>query len=507
MIAAGWGGSSAKETIETGEMSKEGKEWQSLANGMILGQLDEAGYDINPTEVTEYNDPGKASQLEGNIGRIQEQIDTLQADIDLRPPAANERHDLRLIRMSNLQGQLVQKESELNGLEQTTFTKYEPQKRPDARVQQVIDQYGADSQEVRDIELKITDEEVFKAESLAGIEQDMLKNMVKYASGDMSYSEEQAAQVETYMGPVREIIMKASDDLITKFGDDDTKMRESFGELLNEIDKTGFDVADALRASEIQINELGGDLVSTLKKVNESTEARFKFQQDLMFSDIDKQISSQAAMLGLPPGSQAENEQKAKLKQDVLTGLQLQLHEQELKGEMGIKEWETGEKRKISLAGIALASAQGEKRESVKSKLTSLTAATAEKEQTLMGSTGQALVNLEMEKQRQLQHVAYGNIPSMMGLAQGGLAFDRQQTAAGSQQFAANLAPAMSQLGVEQQRQFAETTTTKEHTPSFLDTFGQVVGIGAAAAGAATSGYSSMQPKQSPISMFFNKGG
>jgi len=244
-----------------------------------------------------------------------------------------------------------------------------------------INQYGEGSPEVTAMEESIFQEDVFKSEQMAGIERKTLENITKYVNGDLSYSDEQKGQVDKLYGGVKTGINKLKDDLFAQFGESDAAIREEFGKVAAEIDKTGFAVGDALNAAVLQVDKSGANMFEVLEKVNKSTEAKFAFQQDLMFDEIDKNVNQQNAMLGLPPNSEAAQYQKAKMKQDTLTGMQLQLHEQELRGKMGIQGGMEDSKQKISLSRVALASSQGEKKEGLAKDLVSLTASTAQKKE------------------------------------------------------------------------------------------------------------------------------
>jgi len=489
------GGSSTTETVETAPLSPEGRKMEAAQLSLMLANLDDSGYSYNPKEVTEYTDSGKASQVQGRIDTGNARINEIQADIDANPysaPPGSRGMDPRQAQLQRARGQVYSAEDELNGMEQTTYTDYQIEKMPDPRVQNAINQYGADSPEAAAMEEEIFQEDVFKSEQLSGIERKTLENVTKFVNGDLSYSDEQKTQVDTLYGGVKGAINTLKDDLFKQYGETDKDLRAGIGKVADEIDKTGFDVLDALKAAELQIDKSGANLFSVLQEVNQSTEAKFKFQQDLLFDQIDTQVNQQNAMLGLPPNSEAGQYQKAKMKQDTLTGMQLQLHEQELRGKMGIQSDMEGGKQKISLSRVALASAQGEKKEGIAKDLLSVTAATAQKKEGTLAATGEALLGLEAQKAAELKNLAYGNLPSMIGAGQGAQAFDKQMTGADQAINQGAMSPFTQQLGVEQARSMAETTTTTSKNNGFMDAFTGILGAGASGAGAVMGGMGSM---------------
>lgn len=494
------GSSSQTTTVETAPLSARGMEYDSLMKGMILAQLDESGYEYVGNEVTEYMDPGKATRLQGEIASLQGQYDELKAKIDsqqatgkplgLGGVGAVAGLTVDQKQLQYLQNQINKKNEELSGMEQTTYTKYDIKKKPDPRVQDAINKYGEGSPQVKAMEDQIFQEEVQKAEGMAGVEKEYLTNLKKYVSGDMSYTPEQEAMVDKYVGPIKDIIIKNVDDLMEKYGDNEFQLKTEFGHIRDEIDKTGFDVMSALLAADIQTDKHKIDLLTVLQDVNKSTAAKFKFEQDLLFKQIDEQAAQQEAFLGLPPGSQAFALQRAKAKQDVLTQMQLSLAEQEMKGKMGIEQQAQGEKRQITLSRIALEASQGEKYEKLAEGIMGVTAEYGAKEEALLNAKGNALLELEQKKQDELKNLAYGNIPNILQIASGAKSFEQQFAGNQQAQNIAGMIPTAQQLGVEQQRQFAETTTTTEtkKNPGFMDIFSDIVGTAAAGAAAVYGG-------------------
>ena len=496
MICAGWTGSSTTETIETAPLSPVGREMQAGMTQIMLANLEDSGYSYSPKEVTEYSDPAEASKVQNKYDRITDEIADMEANAPTFrqvPGGGKSREETQYDQsMASKRNQLRQAESDLDNLDSTTYTDYQIEKLPDPRVQNAINIYGEKSPEVAAMEAEIFQQDVFKSEQLAGIERKTLENVTKFVNGDLSYTDEQKGQVDKLYSGVKTAITTLKDDLFSQYGETDTELRAGIGKISEQIDKTGFDVVDALNAAVIQIDKSGASLFSVLEEVNQSTEAKFKFQQDLMFEQIDTQVNQQNAMLGLPPNSEAAQYQKAKMKQDTLTGLQLQLHEQELMGKMNVQSGMEDAKKKISLSRVALASSQGEKKEGIANKLLGVTAQTTAKKEGELSVTGQALAQLESQKANELKNLSYGNLPNMIGAGQGAQGFDFQMTGAQQGVNSNAMSPFERQLAVEQARSMTETTSTKESSGSFMDAFTGLVGTAAAGAGAVMSGGTSM---------------
>ena len=468
-------------------LSSLGQEDQSLLQSLIVTNLSSSGYDLTPTQKTTYQDPDKAKSIQNQIDGTQAQLDSINADLKANPPAKGAK-DPRTTQASKLTSTLYSQKNQLNGLSSTTYTDYSVKKTPDARVTDAITKYGADSPEAKAAQAQITQETVDKATAMAGVESTYLTKLQKYVNGDMSYTPEQAAQVDAYVAPVKDVINKTADDMMKKYGDDDAALKTQLDKVSDAIDKTGFDISSALQAASIQMDKSGKDLNAVLDGVNSSTEAKFKFQYDLTAQQIDKSVDQQAAMLGLPPGSDAANFQKAKLKSDTFTSLQLQLANQVATGKMNVAEQVAAGKQQISFANVNLASTQGAKKEAVAGENLSITANTQQKEESLKSSVGSAMVGLEQTKQNTLANLAYGGIPGQLGAATGAQNTAISQAGATQAQGVAAGAPVTSLLGAQYGLQMAQPTTTQTSSPSFLSSLGSVVGMGAGIAGAALSG-------------------
>jgi len=405
--------STSEQSTKTAPLSKEGREWNSLYTNMTLASLsDIGGYDVTPTEKTEYKNPEKAAKYEANIAAWETELAGL-SEADLKPQAdAGMRGGAS--KKQKLETKIAQEKAKLEKSGKVTFTDYQIKKKEDPRVQQAIDQFGPDSDQVKNLRGQIQQTQIDKATSMETIERDFLKNTKKFVSGDMTYTPEQEKQVDAYFGPVRDIITKTTDDLLRTAGDNYQTLRGDLDNLATAIDSTGFKVSDALRAAEIQIDKTGDTLLGVLTKVNQNSEARARFQFDLLSEEIDTKTAQQNALLGLPPGSQSEKLASLKMKQDALKSIELDLTQNQLQGELGITEKIGDEKKTISMARVALESSHGEKKEGLAQSLFNLDLSFGDKKESILGQRGNALLATEQSKQSQLLNAAYGNIPMMM---------------------------------------------------------------------------------------------
>jgi len=486
--------SESTTTVETGELSERGETLNALFTELMLENLKEYGnYDITPKTTTKYADEGKAGSLQEQIASLDTDIAKLQdsaastpasTDSKNRGTAAGSSSDAQIY---NLTQQKIKLQNELNGIPQTTFTEYDLQKKEDPRVLDAIEKYGEAAPEVTQMRESIKSEELDRVNSIAEVNKNYLNNLVKLSKGDYSYTQEQADQIDKYIAPVKDLIYSTSQDLLDKYGQSDALLRSELDNLYTEIDKTGFAISDALEAASVQYEKSGSTLFDTLKGVNDSNYTRAKFEFDLLSEKADQKSAQQAAMLGLPPGSEAEKVAAAKIKSDALSQIQLELNVREAQGALGIQQFVEEGKTKISLSKVALEEAQGGKKEGVAKQIFDVAAMTSAKEESAIGARGNALIGLENQNQSMLQNAAFGGLPSLLQGSAAGLSFDQGQQVAGMNMNSTLMNPVGQQLSVEQQRQFAETTTNSKQSKSFLDAFTDIIGAGSSIAGAAMS--------------------
>lgn len=476
--------------VETAPLSKEGLEYKSYLDGLYQIALDEAGFTATPTEKTVFENPEKQAEVQGKLVSAQERLSKVEQRIADRNASmggnlARNRSNISdpLEQERNLAVQQVNVlKSELDGLPRTTYNDFSIQKKPDIRVQAAIGRYGAGSQEAKDVQDSINQAEVDKAYAIADVDKRYLESVTK-----MFDTATQIEKSDASFDAIRNVITQQATNLMNKVGQDSEALRRDLTEIGAQIDRTGFDVADALLAANIQIDKTGENLNEVLTRVNNSSYDRAKFEYDLLSQKIDTQISQQAALLGLPPGSQYENFQKAKLKTDAMTGLVLNLNQREAEGALGIASMVGQEKQKIALSRVALAESQGAKREDLAKSGFALSDAQFQKEQAIQGSLGQSLVGLEQNKRSQAFNLEYGQLPQLMSAGQGAFNFNFGQQQQEQQAINQQMAVPSNQLGTEQQRSLAETTTTVKKSPGFMDVFTGIVGTAAAGAGSYVS--------------------
>lgn len=467
-MIAGRGDDTQTTTNRTAPLSDLGQSYQSLLQGLIMQNLQTSGYDIKPNTKTTYKDQAAADQLQQQIAKLSDSTGG----------------------RGNMQQQILQ--AKLDAMPKSDVTTYNVTKIPDPRVQAAIDQYGAGSPQANAVTQQIQQEKVNQASALSTVNQDYLKNLTKLVSGDLSYTDQQKKQVDAYFAPIKSIIMDTGTKLMSQVGDNSAALGMKLQDISHQIDLTGFNVGDTLKAASIQVDKNQGDLLSVLQKVNSSTEANYKFQQDLMFQQVDKQAAQQNALLGLPPNSQLEQYQRAKMRVDASTQLALQLNQQEATGALQIAGQTAADKKQIAFSYVTLAESQGAKKENVASEAYNLATQTFGKQEAIQGAQQNALINLQQGEQNQLLSTAYGNLPQLIAAGQGGIGFQQNQAAQLQQMQLAGMGPTTGQLGFQNQLQLANNTTTQTTSPGFMSTLGSALGMAGGVAGAALTGGASL---------------
>lgn len=489
----GYLSSSTTTSTETGQLSSAGMEWNAMFTQMALSQLSEGGFDMNPVEKTEYADPDAAAKYQGQIDMYQKQLDALTADLEKNPPRTDRgpRYiDPRVAQQQRLQSNLFKAQDKLAGIGQTTYTDYQLTKSEDIRVKDAIAKYGEGSAEVTAMRDQVQQEKVSTAESMAEVNKNYLTNLKKLTSGDYSFTETQRQQVDEYFSPIRDVLNKTADNLLTEYGDNYEMLNSKLGELGAEIDKSGYKIEDALQAASIQIDKSGATLLDTLKKVNESSEAKAKFEFDLLSEKIDTQTAQQAALLGLPPGSQSEKSQALKQKADALTRITLNLDADAKNRELGIVAQTEADKKSISLARVSLAESQGAKKEGVAQMGLGLASNLASSRENLMSWKGQEELGLSKAQSNTLMGAATGQLPQMVQAGQSGLGFNQNMQAANLAYGQQLMNPISHALDTEQQRTFQESTTTQRSSPSIFSAISSGLGMaGSLAGGFMSSGW------------------
>lgn len=502
----GWNSSTTTTSVKTNDLSARGQSYDDLFSQILISNLNEfGGYNIVPKKTTKYKDAGKASSLQDQINKIDQQIAAagsgggvgnatggglgglggmgsnggMGGNTGIVGPNRGGGSDI-----SFLQSQKQRLQNELDGMEKSEVTEFDFQKAEDPRVKAAIDRYGPDAPEVTRIREQVKIDEQEKVEGFANVERSYVQNLQKLARGDYSYTAEQEKQISAYIDPIRNTIHRTTQDLLDQYGNSDKALRSSLLDLGKEIDKTGFAIEDALKAAEVQYDKSGSTLFNTLKTVNDSSRAKAQFQFDLLSQQADQAAAQQSALLGLPPGSQAEKFASQKMKTDALKQIELDLNEREAQGAMSIQGSVEQGKQQISLSRVALAQSQGGKKEDLAKMGFGLTQLLTGKQEAAIGARGNADIALEQQKQNMLYGAAFGNLPQILAASQAGMGFNQDMKAAQFGMAQNLLNPVAQQLGVEQQRQFAETTTKQTKKKGFLDAFTDILGGAAGVAGA-----------------------
>ena len=476
--------STSKNT--TAPLSSEGEQWNSIATQMMLQSLEDAGYSYDTVEKTKYSDPSKFKQLSGQQENIQKQLDALNADIKKNPftstPTGNHGGasvDDRLQRQRDLQQQLYRVQDDVNKLDKVTYTDYTLNKKEDIRVENAKKKYGENSPEVTKLRNQVSQEESDQAQAMVDVNKDYLKNMIKFSSGDVTASKEQKAQIDDYYAPIRDVIKKTSEDLLSQYENDNKTLTAELGKVSAEIDKTGLKVNEAFEAASIQIDKSNSTLLDVLQKANKTAEDKATFQFGLMSQEIETKNAQQAALLGLPPGSAIEKIQTMKQKSNALANLRYSLSVEEMNKELGIQDKTEDAKKSLKFSQIDFAKVQGDKKEGVAQQGFGLAATLASQKEGLLDKKNQQLIQLQGAEQAQLYDVAYGSLPGRIQAGQSALGFDQNMKNAKQSSTQQLLNPFSQMLNTEQQRTFAESTnnTKTSSTPSGFDTVGATLGM------------------------------
>lgn len=498
-----------ESTSQSAPLTQEGLEYQSMVNSMMMSNFMEYGYEPVGEEKTVFDDEGKAGKYKRQISEYQADVDRLRADMEANPyvqksnatRAQQKIEDPRVRDLKNAEAKLSGARDKLDDLPSRTYTDYTFKKKEDPRITQAKEQYGVDSAEVKAIENQIKADDVYEAEATAQITRDYLKASQKLVSGDYSYTPEQKEVAETYFGDIREILEKTTSMLLDEA---EAGQKDLFGyvnKFAEEIDRTGFDVMDALNASMIQVEQSGASLMSVAETVNQKHEAKAKFEFDLLAKQADERAAQQSALLGLPPGSAVEKKQASLMKYNALQSVLLGMEATDAERKLGIAADTESGKKAISMAKVELAQSQGAKKEQLVGTGLDIAAATNQQKFGIKSAYAQGKLGIENDKMNFLFNSAVGQLPGQVAGGQGYSLFGEQLKGAQLSTNAQLMAPAMWGLGIEQQRTFADAkkTQTTTSTPSIFSAISSGIATGA---GAATGIMNAMKPAPSNIFNF-----
>lgn len=468
------------------DLSAKGMEYEQLYNILLQGYLDQVGYDVKIEQKETYKDEKKASGIQAKIDSAQANLTAIESQLASYPSAPKysdpkfREYQKLLGQKTSLTQQVNTQKEQLAKQPKETYSDFTTVKKEDLRVQSAIDKYGANSKEAEAARSKVAAENLFKTEAMADVTKNYLTSLKKFTSGDMSYTAEQKKAVDKLIDPVKKVLMKTTDDLLTKYKDDYSLMTAELDKIGEQITKTNYDVESALAAAQVQIEKGGENLFSVLEKANESSFERSKFEFDLLSEQIDRQVDDTNALLGLPPTSQSAIIQKAKLKDDALRSIQLNLAEQTAKGALSIQAGVEEGKNKISLARVGLAETTGAKREGLAATQADFLNSFLGKEESVYAARSDALVGLEQERSKQLYNASTGNVMNILSAGQSGLNFETAQKSQGLSQLGGAMGATSDPLSFEKNLQTYEGTrkTTATAQPSFFDSLTDVASVG-----------------------------
>lgn len=494
---------------QSAPLTQEGLEYQSMVNSMMMSNFMEYGYEPVYEEKTVYDDEGKAGKYKRQVSEYQAEVDRLRADLEANPPVQKPQttkygkplEDPRLRDLKNAEEKMSKAKDKLDDLPSRTYNDYTFKKKEDPRITAAKEQYGEDSQQVKDIQAQIKADDVYEAEATAQITRDYLKAAQKLVSGDYSYTPEQKATAETYFGDIRNTLEKTTNMLLDEA---EAGQKDLFGyvnKFADEIDRTGFETMDALNAALIQVEQSGASLMGVAEEVNSKHEAKAKFEFDLLAKQADEKAAQQSALLGLPPGSAVEKKQAGLMKYNALQSVLLNMEAADAERKLGISADTESGKKAISMAKVELAQSQGAKKEGLVGTGLNIAAATNQQKFGIKSAYAQGQLGIENDKMNFLFNSAVGQLPGQVAGGQGYSLFGEQLKGAQLQTNAQLMAPAQWGLGIEQQRTFADAkkTQTTTSTPSIFSAISSGIATGA---GAATGIMGAMAPAPSNIFNF-----
>jgi len=486
----GYFSSSSTSQSTLAPLSEKGQSYDTLFVNLFTDILSEyGGSTVVPVEKTSYKDQAQADSIKQKIADLDNQIQGLvtPSSAPTRGGGVGRGNDQqsRGIDSGSLQRQRDSLQSQLDSLPKDSYFDFDLQKKEDPRVQAAIDRYGPDSPQVSQARLDVKQFDLDKLSANADLERNWLKGVNKFVSGDLSYTPEQANQVNNYIAPIKDVIVRTTNDLLDQYGQSDQALRSSLNDLSTQIDKSGYTIEDTLKAADLQYQQSGKVLLDVLKDVNTNSNAKAKFEFDLIAQQADQKAANQAALLGLPPGSQSEKIASMKLKTDALKSIELNLAEQESRDALNIQGTVEQGRTNIALSRIQLAQSQGAKKEAVAQQGFGLTKLLTDKREAASAGQANALIDLERKKQEQLFGVAYGNLPNQAQIGANALGFGLNLNQGKASQQLQLLNPLLQQLGVEQQKQVAEAKNVTTQSKSAFDNITGLIGAGASIAGAA----------------------
>lgn len=479
--------------------------YEDLMMEVNAAQILNAGYIPEKQTVTKYNDEGKAKGIEAQIATTQERINVLQEQVskyeqDMRTTGYAFGVETRLNSAKNeLNAALRQKNSlqgQLTNIGQTTYDDYTLVKKTDPRIQQMqieaankktgggadklIQEFGYDSKELREflkkegytpevvsMEKQILDEEV----SMMSMETDVTRNWMtainKLITGDIAIDPQQKAAMAEYYKPIKAVVEQTTSELLNQQDANDDALFEQINKISQQIDQTGYDYFSFLEGAQVQMEESGRSLIESAEAVNQSLEAKAKFEFDLVSKELERKVAVESALLGEAPNSSRSQKRLLNAKQDALAKIVLDLDAQNAERILGIQSGVEQGKINISLEKAGFTKDQGAKREGLAALGFDVIKESGQSKMGIKSAQANELINLEKAQSDALFGVTYGNLANSIGASSAGLNMGDRNRAFGADILGSTANIPSIMLGQEAQARAGQATTTQTSSPSF----------------------------------------
>lgn len=376
-------GKDSTQTTKTELPPPTEEELQAMAQQSALVELyfDQAGYTLNKTEVTKYDNPAAVEQYQKSIDGYRNRLN--QIDNEISKTTNSTRISELTQEKQRVTNWIAEEQKKLSAEQQKATTDYEYtfEKKPDPRVVELERQGKREEAEALKAELK--QQELDQVAQKDRINAAYLDAAEKLISGDFSITAEQEAQAKQYADLYKEPIMKAINTLRDEIGITADQTFASLQKEESQILSTKASVSSALDNLESKINQTGLDVETALLEADNrarennvdmntaldlSIEASRKLMENNLF-DTMKDVRIKNARLAAATGrASTDSNLVERLNQqamDAVKSAELNLASMAAQGKLQVSE-----KTADALMGIAdyrvrLRATQGEKREGV----------------------------------------------------------------------------------------------------------------------------------------------
>lgn len=376
-------GKDSTQTTKTELPPPTKEELEAMAQQSALVELyfDQAGYSINKTEKTVYQNPAVVEQSTKKINDYQTRMNQIDNEI-MNTRDAQQKNAL-VAEKNRLTNWISQEQAKIDTETKnaTTDFEYTFEKKPDPRVVELESQGKRAEAEALKAELK--QQELDQVAQKDRINAAYLDAAEKLISGDFSITAEQEAQAKQYADLYKEPIMKAINTLRDEIGitadqtfaslqkeqaqilSTKSSVSSALDNLESKINQTGLDVETALLEADNRARENNVDMNTALDL---SIEASRKLMENNLFETM-KDVRIKNARLAAATGrASTDSNLVERLNQqaiDAVKNAELNLASMAAQGKLQVSE-----KTADALMGIAdyrvrLRATQGEKREGV----------------------------------------------------------------------------------------------------------------------------------------------